>query len=286
MSNTAHPSEAHDSNSTNVGNPANNAASTHASSPAPVASAGAEPVVEIRGISKVFGKLHALDNFTMTIHAGETYGLIGPNGSGKTTLIRTIVGLTKPTSGEVRILGQKMPSSAIAKDVGYMTQSSALYNELTIRENLNFFGTIYGLHGQRLKQRVDEVLETVDLADRASSIVETLSGGMKQRLSLATAMIHEPRLMLLDEPTVGIDPELRLSFWEHFARLNTKGVTIIVSTHHLDEASRCHRLGLMRFGVLLAEDRPSELTRLSGKATMEEAFLYYATRHKGETEPS
>ncbi len=276
MSSTAHPSDAHHADGVN------NTTSTPATSSALAGTASGEPVVEIRSVSKVFGKLRALDNFTMTINAGETYGLIGPNGSGKTTLIRAIVGLSKPTSGEVRILGHKMPSGAVAKDIGYMTQSSALYTELTIRENLNFFGTIYGLHGQRLKQRVDEVLETVDLADRGTSIVETLSGGMKQRVSLATAMIHEPRLMLLDEPTVGIDPELRLSFWEHFARLNAKGVTIIVSTHHLDEASRCHRLGLMRFGVLLAEDKPSELTRLSGKPTMEEAFLYYATRHKGQ----
>jgi ABC-2 type transport system ATP-binding protein len=276
MSSTAHPSEDHAANSSNT------PTSTPAVSATRTETAGVGAVVEIRNVSKVFGKLRALDNFTMTINAGETYGLIGPNGSGKTTLIRTIVGLTKPTSGEVRILGHTMPSSAVAKDIGYMPQTSALYNELTIRENLIFFGSIYGLHGQRLKHRVDEVLETVDLADRGSSIVETLSGGMKQRLSLATAMIHEPRLMLLDEPTVGIDPELRISFWEHFARLNAKGITIIVSTHHLDEASRCHRLGLMRFGILLAEDKPSELTRLSGKPTMEEAFLYYATRYKDQ----
>lgn len=277
MSSSEHTSDAHDTTGANLG-----ASSTPAATSAATESSASEPVIEIRGVSKVFGKLRALDNFTITINAGETYGLIGPNGSGKTTLIRAIVGLTKPTSGEVYILGQKMPSRTVAKDIGYMTQSSALYTELTIRENLNFFGTIYGLRGQRLKQCVEEVLETVDLADRASSIVETLSGGMKQRLSLATAMIHQPRLMLLDEPTVGIDPELRLYFWDHFARLNAKGVTIVVSTHHLDEASRCHRLGLMRFGALLAQNKPSELTRLSGKPTMEEAFLYYATRHKGK----
>lgn len=242
----------------------------------------AAPLVSIRGVTKVFGKLHALDNFTMNIRAGETYGLIGPNGSGKTTLIRIIVGLTKPTAGEVRILGQKMPNRQIAKDIGYMTQNNALYQELSIRENLEFFGRIYGLRGQQLKARVEAVLETVDLPDRARSIVETLSGGMKQRVLLASTLIHEPRLLLLDEPTVGIDPELRLAFWDHFARLNQQGVTIVVSTHHLDEAARCHRLGLMRFGTLLAEGKPSELTQLSGKETMEEAFLYFATRHKNQ----
>ena len=244
-----------------------------------------EALVAIRGVTKLFGKLRALDNFTMSIRPGETYGLIGPNGSGKTTLIRVIVGLTKPTAGEVRILGQRMPNRQIARSIGYMTQNNALYQELTIRENLEFFGRIYGLHGQQLQQRVNDVLETVDLADRGRSVVDALSGGMKQRVLLASALIHQPRLLLLDEPTVGIDPELRLSFWEHFARLNAQGVTIIVSTHHLDEAARCTRLGLMRFGVLLAEGKPDELTTLSGKATMEEAFLYFATRHK-DLEPA
>lgn len=241
-----------------------------------------EPLVAIRGITKLFGKLRALDNFTMNIYPGETYGLIGPNGSGKTTLIRAIVGLTRPTSGEVRILGQRMPHRQIAKDIGYMTQNNALYQELTVRENLAFFGRIYGLRGPQLQQHVNDALETVDLADRARSIVETLSGGMKQRVLLASTLIHKPRLLLLDEPTVGIDPELRLSFWDHFARLNAQGVTIIVSTHHLDEATRCTRLGLMRFGVLLAEGKPQELTTLSGKETMEEAFLYFATRQKDQ----
>jgi ABC-2 type transport system ATP-binding protein len=239
-----------------------------------------EPLVAIRGVTKVFGKLRALDNVHMSIRAGETYGLIGPNGSGKTTLMRIIVGLARPTAGEVRIFGQRVPSRAIARNIGYMTQSTALYLELSVRENLAFFGAIYGLRGRHLQERVVAILETVDLADRAKSIVDTLSGGMRQRLLLASAMIHEPQLLLLDEPTVGIDPELRIAFWDYFARLNAQGVTIIVSTHHLDEASRCHRLALLRSGALLAEGRPAELTSLSGKATMEEAFLYYATRHK------
>ena len=242
----------------------------------------AEPLVAIRGVTKLFGKLRALDNFTMSIFPGETYGLIGPNGSGKTTLIRSIIGLTKPNAGEVRILGQRMPNRRIAKDIGYMTQNNALYQELTIRENLEFFGRIYGLRGQPLREHVSAVLETVDLPDRANSIVDTLSGGMKQRVLLASALIHQPRLLLLDEPTVGIDPELRLAFWDHFSRLNAQGVTIIVSTHHLDEAARCTRLGLMRSGVLLAEGKPHELTTLSGKETMEEAFLYFATRRKDQ----
>src|SRR5579871_3792167 len=161
----------------------------------------AEPLVDIRGVTKLFGKLRALDNFTMSIRPGETYGLIGPNGSGKTTLIRIIVGLTRPTSGEVQVLGQRMPNRQVARDIGYMTQNNALYQELTVRENLAFFGRIYGLRGQQLQQRIEAVLETVDLTERGKSIVETLSGGMKQRLLLASTLIHEPRLLLLDEPT-------------------------------------------------------------------------------------
>src|SRR5579885_2935467 len=244
------------------------------------ASSPSEALVAVRNVTKAFGKLHALENFTMSIRAGETYGLIGPNGSGKTTLIRIIVGLTRPTSGEVRVLGQRVPNRQVARDIGYMTQNNALYQELTVRENLEFFGRIYGLRGQQLQQHVSAALETIDLADRARSVVDTLSGGMKQRVLLASALIHQPRLLLLDEPTVGIDPELRLSFWEHFARLNARGVTIIVSTHHLDEAARCTRLGLMRFGELLAQDTPETLLHQAGTQDMEEAFLYFAKREE------
>ncbi len=235
-----------------------------------------EPVVVIDQLVKQFGTLHAVDNLSMTIHAGETYGLIGPNGSGKTTLIRMLVGLVKPTSGSIQIMHERMPSARIALIIGYMTQLSALYNDLTARENMRFFCNIYGLRGKEQKQRIDEMLERVDLADRIDSVVSTFSGGMKQRLSLACALVHRPRLALLDEPTVGVDPELRRSFWDYFAQLNKEGVTIIVSTHHLDEAARCTRLGLMRSGVMLAQDSPQELLRQSGQENMEDAFLYFA----------
>ncbi len=236
------------------------------------------PMVVIRQLVKQFGKLRAVDDLTMTINTGETFGLIGPNGSGKTTLIRMLVGLLKPSSGTIEILGQRVPSAKIAPQMGYMTQASALYNDLTAQENLQFFCNIYGLHGKAQQQRIQEMLERVDLADRAKSVVGNFSGGMKQRLSLACALVHNPRLVLLDEPTVGIDPELRRSFWDYFAQLNKEGVTLIVSTHHLDEAARCNRLGLMRFGKLLAQDDPGVLLRLSGKDNMEDAFLYFASR--------
>jgi len=235
-------------------------------------------MVVIERLVKQFGKVRAVDNLTMTIRTGETFGLIGPNGSGKTTLIRMLVGLLRPTSGTIHILGLKMPSAKVLPSMGYMTQLSALYLDLTARENLQFFSNIYGLRGKEQRSRIEEMLSRVDLADRADDVVNKFSGGMKQRLSLACALVHKPRLALLDEPTVGVDPALRRTFWDYFAQLNTDGVTIIVSTHHLDEASRCTRLGLLRFGVLLAQDTPQELLRQSGKDNMEDAFLHFANR--------
>ena len=242
---------------------------------------GSEAMVVVEQLVKQFGKLRAVNKLNMTIFTGETYGLIGPNGSGKTTLIRMLVGLVRPTSGTIRIMGERMPSAKVSPHLGYMTQLSALYLDLTAKENLQFFCNIYGLHGKEQNRRIQEILERVDLADRANDVVGNFSGGMKQRLSLACALVHQPRLAVLDEPTVGVDPELRRSFWDYFAQLNKEGVTIIVSTHHLDEASRCTRLGLMRSGALLAQDAPQELLRQSGKDNMEDAFLHFAGRQEG-----
>ena len=240
-------------------------------------SAGIAPVV-VDGVTKVFGQVRALDGVSLEVRRGETFGLIGPNGSGKTTLIRLLLGLGRPTSGTVRVLGRAMPDRRVANQIGYMTQASALYADLTIHENLAFFGTVYGLHGKALHSRIDETLRLVELEARAGSVVETLSGGMRQRLSLACALIHQPRLLFLDEPTVGIDPELRMAFWDYFKRLNAQGVTILVSTHHLDEAARCDRLALLRFGKLLAVDSPAGLRRESGEDDFDKAFLYFAQR--------
>ena len=242
--------------------------------------ANGEPMVVVDQLVKQFGKLRAVDNLSMNIRAGETFGLIGPNGSGKTTLIRMLVGLILPSSGTIQIMNERVPSSKIAAQMGYMTQLSALYLDLTARENMQFFCNVYGLRGKEQKQRIMEMLERVELADRANDVVGKFSGGMKQRLSLACALVHHPTIALLDEPTVGVDPELRRSFWDYFAQLNSEGVTIIVSTHHLDEASRCGRLGLMRNGVLLVQDSPQEVLRRSGQDKMEEAFLFYASHQE------
>jgi ABC-2 type transport system ATP-binding protein len=240
-------------------------------------SSSAAPIV-VRDVVKRFGNVTALDHVSLSVTQGETFGLIGPNGSGKTTLIRLLLGLGKPTEGNVAVLGRKMPNRRVAPHIGYMTQSSALYNELSIVENLAFFGTLYGLRGSRLKERIAATLALVDLTGRADSPIQTLSGGMRQRISLGCALIHEPELIFLDEPTVGIDPELRLAFWDYFAQLNQRGVTLIVSTHNLDEAIRCNRLGLLRFGKLLAADTPATIRQQSGQDDFEQAFLYYAQR--------
>jgi len=239
--------------------------------------------IQVDHVSKIFGTVHALDDVSLAVATGETFGLIGPNGSGKTTLIRLLLGLGRPTSGTVHVLGAIMPNRRVARTIGYMTQASALYGDLSVRENLEFFGALYGLTSKALRRRGDETLALVDLPDKADTLVGTLSGGMRQRVSLACALIHQPQLLFLDEPTVGIDPELRFSFWEYFGHLNAAGVTIVVSTHHLDEARRCHRLALLRFGRLLAMDTPDALRRESGEEDFEKAFLYYVQRQVPST---
>lgn len=229
--------------------------------------------VRTEKLAKAFGHLWAVRGMDLEVRTGECYGLLGPNGSGKTTLIRMLAGLLRPSEGQAIVLGQRMPDKAILAQVGYMTQASALYEDLTVRENIAFFAA---LAGERSQRRVEEVLELVGLAERAKDLVSTLSGGMRQRASLASVLVHRPRLLLLDEPTVGIDPQLRLLFWQHFRQLNSQGVTIVISSHAMDEAERCDRLGFMREGKLLAEGKPDELRREAKATTLEEAFLYYA----------
>jgi ABC-2 type transport system ATP-binding protein len=235
-------------------------------------------IIQTKNLTKVFGKNKALDNLTLNIKDAQNYGLLGPNGAGKTTLIRILAGILKPTSGSAIVMDERVPSHTVTPQIGYMTQSQALYYELTVRENISFFAKIYGLQDKRIREkRIDELIELVDLKDREHSRAETLSGGMRQRVSLATALVHKPRLLLLDEPTVGIDPELRHSFWNYFNDLNRQGVTIIISSHNMDEAEKCHRLGLLRDGKLLAEGSADDLKREAGvtEGSLEDAFLYF-----------
>jgi ABC-2 type transport system ATP-binding protein len=229
--------------------------------------------VDVDNVAKSFGTLKALDGVTLQVRPGEIYGLLGPNGAGKTTLIRAIVGLVAPDSGTVTVLGQAMPNLDILGSIGYMTQAAALYPDLSVEENLRFFAAISGADSN-----VDEALKLVELDQRRKSVVATLSGGLRQRCSLACALVHRPRLLLLDEPTVGVDPALRVQFWDHFRDMAAAGTTIIVSSHVMDEAERCQRLGLMRFGKLLGEGSPSEVRAAAGTSSLEEAFLKLAGR--------
>ena len=230
-----------------------------------------DAVVTTRSLQKSFGTVRAVDDVDLTIAAGEIYGLLGPNGSGKTTLIRLLLGLLRPDGGSVELLGRPMPAKEVLARTGYMTQVSALYADLTVRENLAFFAAMCG---GATRGRIDEALALVELADRAGSLVRTLSGGMRQRASLACALVHQPRLLLLDEPTVGVDPQLRAAFWDYFRGLARDGTTLIVSSHVMDEAERCDRLGLMRQGRLLAEGSAAELRERAGAESLEGAFLH------------
>ena len=228
--------------------------------------------VDVDGVTKLFGSFRALDGVTLRVRRGEIYGLLGPNGAGKTTLIRLIVGLLEANSGTVTVLGQRMPDVGVLRQVGYMTQQAALYPAISVEENVRFFAAVNGAGEDAVK----EALELVQLHERRKSVVSTLSGGMRQRCSLACALVHRPQLLLLDEPTVGVDPQLRVQFWEDFRRMAAAGTTIVVSSHVMDEAERCQRLGLIQFGKLLAEGSPAEIRARAGTQNLEDAFLALA----------
>ena len=237
---------------------------------APPPSETAASAIVARGLTKRFGDIVAVDNLDLELPAGRIYGLLGPNGSGKTTLIRLLVGLAQPTAGEVEVLGVRMPDRPILASIGYMTQADGIYSDLSVWENLRFFGALSGKasHGD-----MDAALEMVDLSARRNTPVHELSGGMRRRLSLACALVHRPRMLFLDEPTVGIDPALRVQFWRHFRALAQAGATLVVSSHVMDEADRCDELLLMLHGHLLARGSGAEIRRQAGTDDMETALL-------------
>jgi ABC-2 type transport system ATP-binding protein len=204
---------------------------------------------------------------TLRIPTGQIYGLLGPNGAGKTTLIRALIGLVAIDEGEISVLAGRPMDSDVLSRTGYMTQAAALYADLTAEENVRFFAAIHG------GGDVDAALRFVHLEDRRRSVTATLSGGMQTRLSLACTIVHAPSLLLLDEPTVGVDPQLRAEMWDRFRAMAAEGTTIVVSSHVMDEAERCDRLGLMLAGRLLAEGSADELRALAGKDRLEDAFL-------------
>ncbi|GGI43147.1 ABC transporter ATP-binding protein [Paenibacillus marchantiophytorum] len=231
--------------------------------------------IQVQHVSKQFGDKTVLQDITLDVPKAQIFGLLGPSGSGKTTLVRLIAGIDAPSSGTVHVLNEKMPQLAMLSRIGYMAQSDALYAELTAQENLAFFAALFGLAGTKSKNRIQEVMELVDLSAHLKKQVSNYSGGMKRRLSLAVSLLHEPEVLILDEPTVGIDPVLRKSIWEELTKLSARGTTIIVTTHVMDEADKCHRLGMIRDGNLTAVGTPEELKLATSSSTIEEAFLYY-----------
>jgi ABC-2 type transport system ATP-binding protein len=215
--------------------------------------------IQLQDLRKAYGPVQAVKGISQTIESGQIYGLLGPNGAGKTTLIRLLIGSIKPTAGQISVFGLDpiKQKRALRRMIGYMPQTPALYEDLTARENIRFFGQAHTEGGQA--EKVEEVIEFVGLQERANDQVYKFSGGMKQRVSLACALVHQPKLLFLDEPTSGIDPKLRETFWKHFHRLTANGTTIIISTHQMDEAINCTRLAVLHLGVVLAEDTPRNL---------------------------
>ncbi|SEN16449.1 ABC transporter ATP-binding protein [Paenibacillus sp. OV219] len=236
---------------------------------------GAQAIVQVRNITRRFDSKTVLDDISFEVERGELLGLLGPSGSGKTTLIKLITGIDKVDGGSVVMLGERMPKLSMLQRFGYMAQSDALYNELTAKENLTFFGSLFGLKGKRLTSRIQDAMTIVGLQDDLNKTVSAYSGGMKRRLSLALALLHEPELLILDEPTVGIDPVLRQSIWHELGAMRERGTTIILTTHVMDEAEKCDRLGLIRDGKLTALGSPAAIKEKSGTSTIEEAFIYY-----------
>ena len=228
-----------------------------------------ELAIDVAGLSKSFGGKTVVRDFALKVRRGEIYGFLGPNGSGKTTTIRMLCGLLRPDAGSGIVLGHDVvrETPAIKRQVGYMTQRFSLWEDLTIRENLEFVARMYGMRNRR--EAVLSTLDGLGLSARRDQLAGTLSGGWKQRVALAACMLHDPKLLLLDEPTAGVDPQARRDFWEEIHGLAARGISVLVSTHYMDEAERCHRLAYIAYGKLLATGTPQELLHLFPLATWE-----------------
>ena len=227
--------------------------------------------IQARGLSKDFGNLRAVDTLDLDVPRASIYGFLGPNGSGKSTTIRMLCGLLSPTAGSANVLGIEVPgdAGALKPRIGYMTQKFSLFGDLTVWENLQFIAEIYSIPANRRFQRMQEVLEHYDLVDQRKQFAGTMSGGQKQRLALGCAVLHKPELLLLDEPTSAVDPQSRRDFWANLFRLAEGGTTILVSTHYMDEAERCHRLAILDHGVKVADGSPHDLQQSTGMSVIE-----------------
>jgi len=228
--------------------------------------------ISVEGLVRGYGRIQVLQGLGMTVDEGSIYGLLGPSGCGKTTLLKVILGFLAPESGKVEVKGE-IPGS----DVGYSPQEIALYPDLSIAETLRFHGRLHGMDADRILARQSWLIDFLDLPDPTRTVGK-LSGGQKRRVSLAVALLHEPDLLLLDEPTVGVDPELRARLWDHLQEISSNGTSIVITTHYIDEARNADRVGLMRDGVLLAEDSPQSVMDSQSASSLEEAFLALCRR--------
>jgi ABC-2 type transport system ATP-binding protein len=242
-----------------------------------------ELAVETAAMRKVFGKLVAVDSLDLAITRGTVYGLLGSNGSGKTTTIRMLCGLLVPTSGQAKVIGLDVANQgeAIRKRIGYMCQKFGLYDDMSVRENLRFYASIYGLRREALRSRTEELLVDLRLTQRVDQLVGTLSGGWKQRVALACATAHHPELVFLDEPTAGVDPAARRVFWDIIYELAGQGTTIVVTTHYMDEAAKCQRLGFMSKGKLTANGTQDDILRQFNQPTVEDVFVWLQRQDEG-----
>ena len=234
-----------------------------------------ENCIMMHGIDKTYDGKQVLHQIDLSIPYGGIYGLLGPSGCGKTTTVKIMAGILEADRGDTLILGESMPSLAMMNRIGYMAQSDELYINLSGKENLEFFGALYGMDKKALNARIAEVMALVNLDEDMDKLVSAYSGGMKRRLSLAAAILHDPPVLILDEPTVGIDPLLRKSIWEELYQMTKRGITILVTTHVMDEAEKCTHLAMMRNGYLISVGTPEELIKKSGAENLEQAFIHY-----------
>ena len=243
------------------------------------------PAVRAEQLRKVFGHTVAVESLDLEIQVGEVFGLLGPNGSGKTTTIRMLCGLLEPTAGRASVAGYDVVSQReeLRRSIGYMSQRFGLYEDLNVRENFDFYAGVYGLRGDALTARREEVFRELDLEPRARQLAGALSGGWKQRLGIACSTAHEPALLFLDEPTAGVDPAARRRFWQTIYVLAERGTTIMVTTHYMDEAERCGRVGFLSRGHLIGLGAPSEIPRAFGLDTIEDVFVELQRRDEGVT---
>jgi ABC-2 type transport system ATP-binding protein len=232
--------------------------------------------VEIENLTRRFGKFTAVDNVSFKVHKGEIFGFLGANGAGKTTLIRMLCGILAPTSGQATVAGFDIykQTEQIKKNIGYMSQKFSLYDDLTISENIDFFGGIYGISKQLLEDRKNDLLQRVGLTDFSNRLTKDLPLGFQQRLALGSSLLHDPPIIFLDEPTSGVDPKARRSFWDLIYETCELGKTVFVTTHFMDEAEYCHRVSIMRDGQLIALDNPRALKKKYNKSSMQEVFVH------------